>query len=89
MSRVRTKRGRTSVMSLRSLWKIYRDTVLRGAPDGDVQLAHDAYYGAILAYCKALNHVLEEGDLEAVAESIRKLAATTALAQELASGPTH
>lgn len=80
---------RVKVLSLPSLWKIYRDAKLIEASGHDVQVAHDAFFGAILAYSKALNHALEHGDLENVAESIRKLAATVALAQKVARGPTH
>jgi len=89
MRQVRTKRGRMKVMSLPSLWRIYRDTKLVEATEHDLQVAHDAFYNAILAYCKALNHVIETGDVESVTQSIRKLAQTTALAQKLARGRTH
>jgi len=89
MRKVRTKQGSTQVMSLPSLWRIYRETMLAGTSERDMQLASDAFFGAILAYSKALNHVLEEAGVQSVAESIRKLAATTALAQKLARGRTH
>ena len=77
------------VMSLPSLWRIYRDTMLVEASDRDVRLAHDAFYAGILAYSKALNHVLENGRVHSVTESILRLAGTTALAQQLARGRTH
>ena len=86
---VRTKPRRRKVVSMESLWKVYRNTMLTGASESEVLLAHDAFYGAILAYSKALNHVLEEGEVQSVTESIRKLAGTTALAQKLARGRTH
>ena len=86
---VRTKPRRRKVVSMGSLWKVYRDTMLAGASEREVLLAHDAFHGAILAYCKALNHVLEKGAVQSVTESIRRLAGTTALAQKLARGRTH
>ena len=89
MRQVRTKRARLKVMSLPSLWRIYRDTMLAGAPEHDMQHVHDAFYGAILAYSKALNHVLKRSGVRSVTESIRKLASTTAVAQNVARGATH
>jgi hypothetical protein len=89
MKQARARPRRMKVMSLGSLWKVYHDTMLASAPARDVQLAHEAFYSAILAYSKALNHVLEEAGVQSVTESIRKLAGTTALAQELARGRTH
>ncbi|HUN76605.1 MAG TPA: hypothetical protein VMU40_18975 [Steroidobacteraceae bacterium] len=86
---VRTKPRRRKVVSMESLWKVYRNTMLARASESEVLLAHDAFFGAILAYCKALNHVLEKGEVQRVTESIRRLAGTTALAQKLARGPTH
>jgi len=44
------------------------------ASERDVRLAHDAFYAGILAYSEALNHVLENGGVQTVTESIRKLA---------------
>jgi hypothetical protein len=42
--------------------------MLAEASARDVQLAREAFYNAILAYCKALNHVLETRDVEGVTD---------------------